>query len=86
MSVAVHKAADYYEPLFRARVMRAMKAVRAAVSINHLAMSMGNAHQAASAVPRKEIEAALQPASRVITDAFNQGGKIGAEKVKKVLS
>lgn len=83
---AIHKAADYYEPLLRARIVRALKAIRAGVSINALAMSMGNATQAGDMIPRKKIEAALASASNVIKDAVGQGGKIGAAKVVKLLS
>lgn len=79
---AVHKAADYYEPLIRARIVRALKSVRKSVSINDLAMAMGNAKQAASLLPRKTIENALAPAAKVVHDARMQGGKIGAAKVR----
>lgn len=81
---AVHKAADYYEPLLRVRIVRAMKAIRASVSINDLAMSMGNAKQAAQLVPVAKLKVALAPAAKVVRDAVRQGGKIAAERVRKL--
>lgn len=83
---AIHKAADYYEPLLRARLVRAFKLIRSGVSINALAMSMGNVRQAGDLIPRKKIEAAFAPAARVVYDAVGQGGKIGAAKIDRMLS
>lgn len=83
----VHAAADYYEPLFRARFVRAMKTVQKQVSINNLAVSIAsNARQAKDAIPRKIIIDALnKEAKKVIRDAFMRGGKLGADHVHSTL-
>jgi hypothetical protein len=78
----LHKSADYYEPLFRARFVRAMKALQKRTSINHLAMVMANKRQAKAIIPKAQIQLALVPAAKVIKDAVMQGGKIGAKRVQ----
>jgi hypothetical protein len=81
---AIHAAADYYEPLFRARFVKAMKTLQKQVSITHLAMAMGNHRQATALVTTKMLTDALQPAAKVIKDAVNQGGKLGAKELNAV--
>lgn len=82
----VHSSADYYEPLFRARYVRAMKQLQKSISINDLAMSMGNAKQAASMVPRSAIVKAMEPLRKVLRDAFMRGGRLGADHMKDLLN
>lgn len=79
--VAIHRAANYYEPLFRARFVRAMKALRASIRIQDIALAIAhkNPHLLTLQITDK-----LAPASLVVRDAVNQGGKIGAEKVRKL--
>lgn len=81
----IHASADYYEPLFRARYVRAMKALQKKTSINALAMSMGNAKQAKDLIPQADIVKALEPLQKVIRDAFMRGGKLGASHVSELL-
>lgn len=81
----VNQSADYFEPLLRGRVVRAMKQLRDQVSINDLAMAMGNARQATALVTAKAIREALAPTAKVMKDAVRQGGRIGAEKVRKAV-
>jgi len=79
----VHGSADYFEPLLRARFVRAMKEVQSQVSINTLAMSMGNVRQARDVVSRALIERSLNKAlKKVLKDAFMRGGKLGAEHLR----
>jgi len=82
----VHASADYYEPLFRARFVRAMKKLQVETSVTALAATLGNAKQARNIIPRKKIEEALtQSVKKVLRDAFMRGGKLGAEHVKDLL-
>lgn len=81
---SLHKAADYFEPLIQVRFRKAMQALRKKVSINALAMSMGNVNQAKSVVTRKLIETELQPLRRILHDAFRKGGRVGADVVNKL--
>lgn len=76
----VHKAAAYYEPLFRARVKRALKQLQSSVSVDELARAirMSDTHP----ITRETIMKALGPAANVVRDATRQGGIIGAEKVR----
>lgn len=80
----VHASADYYEPLFRARFVRAMKLLQAQTSINSLAMSMGNVRQATDLIPRSAITKALEPTKKVIRDAYRRGGRLGADHLKEL--
>jgi hypothetical protein len=78
----VHKVAAYYEPLFRARVARAMRRLRSRVTLEQLvrAIRLGDTHP----IPQATIKTLLEPAAQVIRDAVRQGGRIGAEKVRKL--
>lgn len=83
----LHASADYYEPLFRARFVRAMKEVQRKVSINSLALSMGNLRQAKDLIPRQLLQDTLSKAcKKVLRDAYMRGGKLGAEHVKDLLN
>lgn len=77
---AVHAAADYYEPLFRARFARAMKAVRKTVSVEDIARAIRLRQP--TIIPRAVFEKALVPCANVVRDAVVRGGQLGAEKVK----
>lgn len=81
----VHASADYYEALFRARFVKVMKKLQSTVSINALALSMGNVRQAQSIVTRAEILKALMPLKKILADSFMKGGRIGADHVKETL-
>lgn len=74
----VHDAADYYEPLLRARIQRAMKALQKALTVEQIAQAIA---QGRAILPRGSIMNALKPAHNVIHDAFLQGGKIGADRM-----
>lgn len=74
----VHDAADYYEPLLRARIQRAMRALQKALTVEQIAQSIA---QGRAIVPRGAIINALKPAQNVIHDAFLRGGKIGADRL-----
>jgi hypothetical protein len=80
--IAIHKAADYYEPLFRARLKRAMKSLRASVSIGELAAAISQRRP--EVIPAARIRKALEPAAKVVRDAVRQGGKLGALQVNKL--
>ena len=80
----VHASADYYEPLLRARFVRAMKAVQRQTPINSLALSMANARQAKNTIPKAVLEQALEPLKKVIRDAYMRGGKLGADHLRKL--
>lgn len=79
---AVHNAANYYEPLMRVKIVRAIKALRKTLTLQHMVTSM---QSGGAIVPRKQLEQALQPAAKVMRDAFNHGGKVGATRVNEVL-
>lgn len=81
-----HASADYYEPLLRARFVRAMKGVQKTVTINRLAQAIAaNPRTAHEVIPDLQIEEALAPLTKVITDAYMRGGKLGADHVRDVL-
>lgn len=83
---AVHGSADYYEALFRARFVRALKRLQQQTSINQLAMALQNSNSIAyPGVDRKAIAAAIAPLQKVIVQAFMRGGKHGASHVKATL-
>lgn len=83
--VELHKAADHYEPLLRKQFVRAMKLLQKRVSINQLAILMGDPRQVRRVIPsRKDVAAAIEPASKVFKSAFIKGGKLGAERIKKL--
>lgn len=74
----VHTAADYYEPLLRARVYRAMKAIQRSMSVEQIAQAIA---QGRAIVPRQRLLDALKPAANVIRDAYLRGGTIGADRL-----
>jgi hypothetical protein len=80
---AIHQAADYYEAQLRARFVRAAKALRASVSINDLAMALGNPKQALALLPKTKVRTALAPVSTIWTQAFVKGGTLGATQLNK---
>ncbi len=83
---SLHVSADYFEPLFRAKLYRAFKQVQSQTSINALAMAMGNLRQAKDTIPRNALEDAITSAvKRVLIDSFTRGGKLGAVHVKESL-
>lgn len=79
---AVHKAADYYEPLLRARFVRAMKALRATITVEDIARAIQL--RQTTVVPRSTIEKVLAKCANVVRDAVMQGGKLGADRVRKL--
>lgn len=82
----VHRSADYYEPLFRARFVRSMKALRQTVSRTAIQMAVARQRAVKDVIPRSDIIKALAPAEKVLRDAFRRGGQLGAEHVKKTLN
>lgn len=79
---AVHKAADYYEPLMRSKFVKAIKALRKRVTLQQIVMAM---QTKTPIIPRSQLEEALKPAAKVIHDAVMYGGKLGAVKVNEVI-
>lgn len=77
----VHTAADYYEPLMRARFVRAMKALRKTVSVDDIARAIRLRQP--NFIPRAAIEKALAPCANVVRDAVMRGGQLGAERVSQ---
>lgn len=78
----VHVAADYYEPLFRARFVRAMKALRKSISVEDIARAIRLKQP--TVVPRSTLEKALAPCANVVRDAVRRGGQIGANRVREL--
>lgn len=76
---AIHKAADYYEPLLRVRVKAALKALRASITVNEIAIAI--AHKSPGVLTTKRGQALMAPAMKVVRDAVRQGGIIGAGKI-----
>jgi hypothetical protein len=66
---AAHRAADYFERLLRAKVVKALKSLR----------------RRGVSVTRADIQKALKPAVHVIKDAVRAGGRIGATRVKETV-
>lgn len=84
---AVLSSADYYEPLLRARFVRAMKKLQKETSINQLALAIPHLKRTQhQVVDRKAIEAALEPLRKVIRDAYMRGGKLGAAHLKALIN
>lgn len=79
---AVHKAADYYEPLLRARFVRAMKELRRNITVEDIARAIQLRQPVV--VPRSTIEKALAKCVNVIKDAVMHGGKLGADRLRKL--
>lgn len=79
---AVHKAADYYEPLMRSKFVIGIKALRKRITLQHIVLAM---QTKTPIVQRKQLEEALAPAAKVIRDAVMYGGKLGEVKVNEVL-
>lgn len=80
--VAVHKAADYYEPLLRARFVRAMKALRATITVAEIARAIQLRQTVV--VPRATIDKTMAKCANVVHDAVLHGGTLGAERVRKL--
>lgn len=76
----IHRAADYYEPLFRARFVRAMMALRKKVSVRDIARALQT--RQTSVIHSDEIKSVLAPCESVIKDAVQRGGNIGAQRVR----
>lgn len=84
---ALHSSADYFEPLFRAAFVRAMKKVQKSTSINQVALSMATTGARTEVVPRKVIEDAVRPfVTKIIRDAMRRGGKLGAQHLTNLLN
>jgi hypothetical protein len=79
----MEKAANYYEPLMRARIARGMRALRKQVSVADIAAAILS-HRTQLFRPG-EVAKTLEPAKKVRRDAFRRGGQLGAEKVAKAL-
>jgi hypothetical protein len=82
---AVHSSADYFEALFRARFVKAMKQLQKQTSINALAVAMHNLRSATQMVDRKALEKALSRYDLFVIQAFMRGGKLAAQHVKDML-
>lgn len=80
--IAIHKAADYYEPLFRANFVRAIKRMRSSLTIASLARAIQQRHP--QVLSRQVIQQALAPAEKIVRDAVRRGGQLGAERLRKL--
>src|SRR4051812_9947792 len=82
----LHASADYFEPLFRAALVRVMKQLQKQASINRLALAMHNAGARAEAIPRKQIEDLVRPMiQKIMRDVVRRGGKLGAAHLQELL-
>lgn len=81
----VHRAADYFEALLRARFVKAMKAARGKVDQRALtdAIAEKDAGKALTIVS-KAFPSLMRPVEKVIKDAVMKGGKVGAEAVRNL--
>lgn len=75
----IHKAADYFEPLLRVRIVRALKALRASVRVKDITIALS--HKAPALVVLHVNAKDFAPAIKVVRDAIRQGGKLGAAQV-----
>lgn len=82
---AIHSSADYFEALFRAKFVHAMKQLQAQTPINRVALGLHNTKARTEVIPRTAIEKALEPLRQVLIDSYMRGGKLGAVHVKSVL-
>lgn len=80
----VNAKADFFEASLRASFARAMRGLQKGTSINALAMSMSNHRQARDQVPRKAVEAALEPLRPLLVKAFLRGGKLGEQHIRQL--
>lgn len=76
-------AADYYEPLLRAKFVRGMKALKNRVSTDAIARAIAAGQKNKRVLPDGAVDDALKDTSKVVKDAFNHGGKLAAEVVNK---
>lgn len=80
----LNRKADSLEPLFAVSFVRAMKKVQDMTSINSLAMQMGNARQAQTAIPIHLLKDQLQPLVTQVRSAVKTGGKLGQKHLNKL--
>lgn len=79
----LRSSADYFEPLLRARYVRAMKTLQGRLSVDFLATLIANNPD--QVITREVLDDALKPLVKIVTDAFNRGGRHGMEHLEDVL-
>lgn len=82
---AVGSSTDYFEGLFRARMVKELQRLQKETSINQLALAMANLRGATQVIDPKSIEAAIARLKPIIIQAYMKGGKLGAAHVKSTL-
>lgn len=83
----VHRAADYFEALLRARFAKAMKAARKRVDQRALADAIAakDPGRALSVVVGSiDLQATMKPIQKILRDAIIKGAKVGAGEVRKL--
>lgn len=79
----VHAAADKIEPRLARATVKAMDTVRTKVPVRAIAQALEkrDLQTVRRIIEELDIEDALVPSTNILTDAFNKGGKTGAEAV-----
>lgn len=80
----IYRSTEYYEQLFRARFVRAMKSFQKKLNRTQIANAAGNRARLEQLMIA-ELDAALKPLEEIFVKAFMKGGEIGAEHVKETL-
>lgn len=79
----VHRAADYFEALLRARFVKQMKEARKKVDQRALADAIAEKDAGkALAIVSTPLPSVMRPIQKVIKDAVMKGGKVGAQMVR----
>lgn len=78
-------SADYFEPLFRAHFVRAMRRLQSSVNQDKLTLQLSRKDKTDDVLTLAEIEAAMAPLRKVFEDAFRRGGHLGAEHLTELL-
>jgi hypothetical protein len=82
----VHGSADYYEALFRARYVRALRQLQKDTSIGKLAGSLNRSSLKRPKLDEAALMKAMEPVKQALIAAFMRGGKLGAAHVKATLN
>jgi len=82
----VLSSADYYESLFRARYVRALRQLQKDTSINKLAASLNRSSLNRPKLDADALAKAMEPVKQALIAAFMRGGKLGAVHVKDIVN
>lgn len=83
----VHRAADYFEPLLRARFVKQMKEARKKVDQRALADAIAAKDPAKALtviMTSTNLPALMRPIQKVLQDSVMKGAKVGAEMVRSL--